>query len=256
MSAVFGEFLDLVERDMKSVSLVSAIDDGVRVTTHCMYPSNGLVRVTLRGGRKTIIASDEGEAVGEALSAGVVLKNPDRLLRPLVRPQGLEVSHGIIHTPQMPISAASLAVLLVANAAKEVAQWLYDHQKIKRDRDFRTLLGDFLRRTFDDRVTPAKIVGASNKAHKFANVVSFPNGHRLIIDPVANDPQSINARVVANLDVRGINDPRIDQRIVYDDDETWSPSDLNLLQVGATVVPFSRAPEVISRVAARFSAWQ
>ena len=98
---------------------------------------------------------------------------------------------------------------------------------------------------------PTRIVGASDKAHKFANVVSFANGNKLIVDAVANDPQSVNSRVVANLDVKSKNDPRIAQRIVYDDEDDWLRADLNLLNVGATVVPFSRAQEVIQRVAER-----
>jgi hypothetical protein len=72
---------------------------------------------------------------------------------------------------------------------------------------------------------------------------------KLIIDPVSNDPSSINARVVANLDVKATGNPNIIQRIVYDDEDDWSAVDLNLLQVGATAVPFSRAGEVIERIA-------
>jgi hypothetical protein len=149
----------------------------------------------------------------------------------------------------MPISAAPLAVLLVANGAKEAAQWLYGHQKLKRDRDFKLLLSRFLRSEFDNRVSETRIVGASDKSHKFANVISFANGQMLIVDAVSNDPQSINSRVVANLDVKTKKDPRISQRIVYDDGQKWSTADLNLLNVGATVVPFSKAQNVIQRVA-------
>lgn len=77
-------------------------------------------------------------------------------------------------------------------------------------------------------------------------------GHdrKLIVDPVSNDASSINARVVANLDVKANEDPNIIQRIVYDDEDDWSPADLNLLQVGAIAVPFSRSGEVIERLAA------
>jgi hypothetical protein len=254
MSKAIDLLVRSVEDGLREISRVEPIADGVRITTQCMYPSNGLIRVTLRGGVDSVIASDEGETVGEALAAGVSLRDPDKILLPIIRHQGLSIRNGIIHTQRMPIDAAPLAILLLANAAKETAQWLYDHQKIKRDRDFRTLLSDFLKKKFDDRVTPAQIVGKSNKPHKFANVIAFPNGSRLIVDAVANDPSSINARVVANLDVRSTNDPSIDQRIVYDDQENWSPSDLNLLQVGATVVPFSRAQEVIERAAQRMVA--
>jgi hypothetical protein len=74
--------------------------------------------------------------------------------------------------------------------------------KIKRTRDFKAVLAEFLKLTFDDRVSHnAIIVGHSNKPHKFANVVLLPNGRRLIVDPAAHDASSINARVVSNLDV-------------------------------------------------------
>jgi hypothetical protein len=152
----------------------------------------------------------------------------------------------------MPLEAAPLAVLLVANASQEVARWLYEHTKIKRSRDFRTLLAEFLKSRFDDRVEHnAVIFGHSNKPHRFANVISFSNGRRLIVDPVTNEPSSINARVVANLDVKATENPAIEQRIVYDDDEHWAPADLNLLQVGASVIPYSRSSDVIERLAAR-----
>jgi hypothetical protein len=239
-----------VERVMRDFLSVDEINDGVRITTHCMYPSNGLVRVFVRGGYDTIMAADDGEAVGEALAAGLVIDNPDKLLRHLFRDQGVAISRGIIHSPQMPLDDAPLAVLQVANAAKEAAHWLYDHVRIKKSLDFRKLLADYLEKTFVDRLAhKRKIIGKSNKPHNFDNVVSFSSGDILIVDPVRNEPSSINARVVANLDVRSLENPRIHQRIIYDDEDDWSASNLNLLQVGATAVPFSRAKEVISRIA-------
>ncbi|MGM4885085.1 hypothetical protein AB7813_08150 [Tardiphaga sp. 20_F10_N6_6] len=249
MTQSLEHIADAIQSGMRDLSEIEVMPDGVRFTTHCMYPSNGLVRVVVRGGVETLFASDEGEAVGEALSAGAVIRNPDQLLRGLVRPQGLEISEGIIRSARMPIEAAPLAILAVANASRDVAQWLYDHHRLKSSRDFRRMLAEFLKNKYEEQVTPATIVGKSNKPHKFANVISFPNGRRLIVDAVANDPSSINARVVAHLDVRSTDDATIDQRIVYDDAERWSPADLNLLQVGAKLIPFSRATDVIQRAA-------
>jgi hypothetical protein len=219
-------------------------------TTHCMYPSNALVQVTIRGGQDTIVASDEGRALGEALSAGISVKDYDRALATLVKEHGLLLKDGVIHTPQMPLEATPLAVLLVANASQEVARWMYDHVKIKRTRDFKAMLAEFLTKRFYDRVSHnAVMVGHSNKPHKFANIISLGNETKLIVDPVANEASSINSRVVANLDVKSLKNPKIIQRIVYDDEDDWSAADLNLLQVGAIAVPFSRAGEVIERLA-------
>jgi hypothetical protein len=216
-----------------------------------MYPSNGLVQVTIRGGPRVVVVSDEGGAVGEAESAGIDLDNrKDGILAHLVAAHGLRVKGGVIFSGEVPMESAPMVVLLVANASKEVAQWLYEHARIKRSRDFRILLSSFLKATFDDRVIrDGKIIGASNKAHKFANVILLGEEKRLIIDPVAKDPNSINARVVANLDVRTAKNPNIIQRIVYDDEEKWLASDLNLIQIGAPVVPFSRSEDVIKRIA-------
>jgi hypothetical protein len=113
------------------------------------------------------------------------------------------------------------------------------------------MLADFLKKIFDDQVSNNSIiVGHSNKPHRFANIISLSNRRKLIVDPVSNEASSINARVVANLDVRATDNPLITQRIVYDDEDNWTPADLNLLQVGAIVVPFSRSSEVIGRIAA------
>jgi hypothetical protein len=245
----------LAERITDSLSRVATIaptSDGVRVTTHCMYPSNGLVQVIVRGGIESVVVSDEGGAVGEALSAGIPVKDYNRTLAHLIKDQGLMIVDGVIRSPRIPINAAPLGILHVANASQEIARWLYDHMKIKRTRDFKAMLADFLKRTFDDKVTHnAIIVGHSNKPHKFANVISLPHGGRLIVDPVAHEASSINARVVANLDVAATKTPFLEQRIVYDDEDDWTPADLNLLNVGAIAVPFSRSPEVIEKIAAR-----
>ena len=152
----------------------------------------------------------------------------------------------------MPIEAAPLAVLLVANGFARCCRAMCSIiRRIKRTRDFRALLTDFLIKKFENRVSHnAVIVGQSNKPHKFANVIDLSERRRLIIDPVSNEGSSINARVVANLDVKAVQDPLIIQRIVYDDEDHWLPADLNLLQVGAPVIAFSRVSEAIERIAA------
>jgi len=247
--APMGEARTVLEASVRSNFPLEEIDGSLRVTTHCLYPSNGLVRVTFRGGVDQMIASDEGEALGEALAAGIELPEPSRILGPFIRSRGLSLRSGVILTGKFPTDAAPVALAHVANTAKEAAYWLYEHGGVKRRRDFRALLAAFLNENFREQVTEAKILGASHKLHKFANVISFANGRRLIIDAVSKDPSSINARLVANFDVRAVKDPTIEQRIVYDDYETWTAADLTLLQMGATVVPFSRSREVVKRLA-------
>jgi hypothetical protein len=251
MSASSENLLTAVKLGLDETATIKLVGDGVTVNTHCMYPSNGLVRVVVRGGADTLVASDEGGAVGEALSAGIAVRDYARTLSALVKDNGLKLSEGVIHTPRMPIAAAPLAIMLVANASQEVARWLYDHTKIKRTRDFRVMLSEFLMKRFDAWVEPtAYLVGHTTKRHKFANVISFPDRRRLIIDPVVHDSSSISTRVLAHLDIHALNDPLLVQRIVYDDEEPWVAADLNMLGMGATPIPFSKSMEVIERLAA------
>jgi hypothetical protein len=140
-------------------------------------------------------------------------------------------------------------MMLVANASKEAADWLFEHTKIKRYRNFKAVVSEFLRSKYDDRVHKETLIGASNKAHKFENLIVLRDGKRLIVDPVIDDAGSINARVVANMDIRLAKYPDLEQRIVYDDSVAWEPENLNLLQAGASVIPFSRAADVIGRLA-------
>lgn len=241
--------IDSVVRRLSAMCGVSGIDNGFRITTHLMYPSNGLVRVYVRGGDRTAMVSDDGEALGEGTAAGVHLKNPDRVLKHFVRDRGLTIQDGILAAPKVDIDAAHVSVVHVANVARDVAHWAYEHGGVRRSIDFKALLARYLETSFREQLSEDRIHGASTKAHKFANVVSFANGKRLIVDPVSNDPGSISSRVLANLDVRESHNPNIIQRIVYDDSEKWSPADLTLLKIGATPVPFSMAKSVIHRVA-------
>jgi hypothetical protein len=253
VASLFGPFppavRTVVDGAMASMFPIEEIDGALRITTPCIYPSSGLVRVTLRGGSTEMIASDEGEALGEALSAGIVLTDAEKLVRHFVKSQGLKMRGGVLHSDIFAPEHAAVAVAHVANGARDLAAWLYSHGGIRRRQDFKKLLSAYLVDRFKEQVTETRLLGLSQKAHKFSTVISFSNGRRFIVDPVVNDPASINARVVANLDIKAKNDPMIEQRIIYDDAQSWTASDIALLQVGAKVVPFSRSKEVIERVA-------
>jgi hypothetical protein len=135
MNLATEKLSELIRSRLCEMTAIKRLDDGLRVTTHCMYPSNGFVQVTVRGGESTVVASDEGGAMGEALAAGIPMKDFNRQLAHRVKDQGLFFKGGTIFTPQMPINAAPLAILLVANASQEIAHYLFEHMKIKRSRE-------------------------------------------------------------------------------------------------------------------------
>ena len=76
------------------------------------------------------------------------------------------------------------------------------------------------------------------------------NGSQLVVDAVSKDANSINARVVANLDVKSAEHPKLIQRIVYDDEEDWRADDLTRLQMSCvTLAAFSKSEQVLRRIA-------
>ena len=155
------------------------------------------------------MATDDGEAVGEALAAGIAPGNADNVLRHLFRDQGIAISRGIIYSPIVPIEDVNLVIVQVANAARDAALWLYSNIRLKKTRDFEKLLSAYLEREFVNRLSHKyKIAGKSSKSHKFNNVIALSDNEILIVDPVLNDASSINSRVVANLDVRALENPQ------------------------------------------------
>ncbi len=241
--------LEVVRKELDAVFTLRETRDGVRVNTHYIYPSNSFVQVVIRGGQTSFYVTDQGGALHEIESAGVEIARADKILRNIVGAHGLRIEKGVIRSDFVDASAIPGAMALVANASRECAEFLFHHARIKVQRDLKKLVGQYLWDTFDDRVSKDQlIVGKSNKPHKFENVVRLEN-RRLIVDAVVYQPTAINAHVIANLDVANAKHPGLEQRIIYDDQEQWRAEDLNMLQIGATVVPFSRAPEVIRRIA-------
>jgi hypothetical protein len=236
------------------VSWPQAIAEGERilVPTHCLYPSNSAVTVVVEGGRHEFLVHDDAGALDELTAAGACFTRIDGLVRQIVRAQGLEISeNGIIHSRIVNTRELAATIVLIANASKEAAHELLSRFKPRMRRNFRAELGQLLELRFPKLVSrDVPIVGASNKPHKFHHAVRLGGERQLLIDAVIHEASSINAAVVANLDVRNLRYPNIEQRIIYDDSEAWAAADLNLLRVGAPAVPFSRAPEVLDRIAA------
>lgn len=232
--------------------VVKEIEDGLRVSTQCLYPSNSSVTLIVRGRGDQYLISDEGGALEELASSGARPALSDRQIRALTKTQGIRVKDGAIFSPIVAPEAVPAAILLIANASQAVAEWGYAHTRFAVSRNFKRDLVIVLERHFNEALkhnTP--IIGESTKSHRFDNVIYLDNDRKLLVDAVMNDPSSINSRVVANMDVRLLNDPAIQQLMVYDDSLPWSSADLRLLRVGTpNVSPFSLAEQQIQRLAA------
>jgi hypothetical protein len=230
--------------------------DFVTVPTHCIYPSNGIVHVYVSGGNSEFKVHDGSGALDELEAGGGNTYDDIYILRNIAKEHGLHAtSTGTIHSPMVSAEQLAGTIALVANASKEAAHALIARYRAIPKRNFREMLaqmvdtersqGRFLEVSFR-----RMIVGASSKSHKFDYDIILPSQKRLLLDSVVPEASSINSVVAANLDVRQAELADTIQRIVYDDTDDWRAEDLNLLGLGATVIPFSKLRPVLDRIAA------
>lgn len=229
-------------------------DGRVLVPTHCLYPSNSSVTVAVGGGIGSFFVNDGWGALEEVSGAGGTFSAADaaHLVRYIVSGYGLSIDNtGLIKAERVTAEELLTTIVLVANASKDAASELLSRFRPRLRRNIKAELARMLEIRFPRHVAKNQvIVGASNKPHRFDNVVRLDGDKQIILDVVTREASSINAALVAHLDVRNANLPNVEQRIIYDDQETWPAADLNLLKIGAPPVPFSRAPEVLERLAA------
>ena len=242
---------EIMER-MAAIYCCIPIENGVTMNTHCLYPSNGMVKVTVFGAGKSYHVTDNGGAIHVAENAGAEIKHPDQAYFKFLSKQGLTIKNGAIFSPEVGLEDIAGAITIVANASKELSESIFNTWKISHARDFKQAVRNLLRQELHANVKEDKISGRSNKPHTFENVVEFMNGSKLLVDAVLKDANSINSRFVANLDVHSKKYPNLQQRIVYDDNEDWQASDLSLLgDSGVLVIPFSKSEAVLREVLAR-----
>ncbi len=236
----------LVQEAMSS--LTQCVDEGNRVAvpTHYLYPSRSSVTVYVTSVHHGMyVVSDNGGAIDTISAHGFDVEDPDKFLLPFCRGDGLHANDGKIITPRLAIGAIPIAVLAVADASAKAAHQGVHNTKPKGRRD---LVGavrhELAQRFHGDRVREGeRFLAASSRQYKFDFRVQLEKKQTLLVDAVLPDPNSINAKVAAHIDVGRLEDKNIIQRIVYDPAANWNSADLNFLQsVSKTIALSSFGP--------------
>lgn len=140
---------------------------------------------------------------------------------------------------------------VVAEASRDAAIMLLKQFKPARVVDFRRELEAVLEAEFRDAMQKkGHLPGATNKIHTFDYVVRTNDNILLALDAVVPDASSINAAVVAHMDIGATKRTDLRQLIVYDGDQDWKASDLALLTLGAPSVAFSHFSGALERLVA------
>jgi hypothetical protein len=214
---------------------------GISVATQALYPSNTSVSLLITGGPSACIVSDEGHAIAEIAAHGFEIQNPESFLRPFAAPRGLRLNGPTIYSPPIDADALPTAISLVSAASSLAAFWAVRTIRPKSRRDLRRELRELLEGYFSrERLKPEyHLAGFSGRTYRFEFMAEIAGARRLIIDGVFPDAQAINGRAIAHIDVAKLNQPEIIQRLVYDDQDNWPASDINLLRMAAELVPLT-----------------
>lgn len=238
---------------IRSWELCARLGEEYLFTTHCQLPNGSLLKLRIRpAGEQMWIVSDGGAALDEAVASGISHPAFTLNVRRAIRSKGLSFVDGRIESPKIDLSSLFVATVVVANATRDVAEALLmvgsDTTELTLSRRTRELLVS----KFHSWVVAKAVTlsGASERLHKFDNALDLPDGRRVLIDIVKHQGNSINSTVVANLDVRRLENPHLIQRIVFDPEANWKPEEIALLGVGATPVALPSLADAINRIAA------
>lgn len=225
--------------------------DCIAVPTHCLRADGAVIRVIIKGGENSFIVHDDGGAMDELADVGGHIPEAITLLRRQFSDQGFRISEaGAITSPAVPLSDLAPTIALIANASKEAGEFLLGRWRPVVARNFRAVLRKLLEAEFPHVSTGFTVAGASTKQHKFDFAIERDGGSVIVLDAVFNDANSIRSAIVRGIDVAKAEAPNVKLRLVYDDDADWSAEDLNLLQLGGSVIAASKAPQILHALAA------
>ena len=230
---------EYVNDALKPFSTYQERHGAVAVTTTCMYPSNALVTVFVRGAMNGAVVSDDGQAIDELTALNRDISDADKFLHRFCNRSGMKSAKGVIFSPRIEWRQLPATVAFVANTSVAAVTAGLHLLKKRPSRNLRKELDHVLLQSFpEDKIKKGfRVVGHSTRAYSF-NAVHV-NSRILIMDPVGPDANSVNSRAIAHFDIGRKKDDTIIQRLIYDDDLRWKAADLNLLQAAAKVVPFS-----------------
>jgi hypothetical protein len=225
--------------------------DTVVVPTFCLYPSNGIVNVYVDGREREFMVHDRGGAI-EELHASVGMEAvPNSFIYGTARRRGVSVARqGSLFVKDVPVESLAAAISAVANASREVAGHLIDYYRLPPRRPLSDEVETILDTRFPSQWRKEEaIIGQSAKRHRFDYIVTMRR-QRLLLDLVKPDASSVNAAVVAHLDVEQASPREFVHRVIYDDREKWPSESLALLRVGAIPLALSAANDALARLAA------
>lgn len=207
---------------------------GQPTLTDVLLPSGALVVAHVEGGvaGDRVSAHDGGAALAEVRQAGFVLtQHVLRAARSAAGRAGLSVEGSVLRSPPEALSDARVAVVVLANGARTVAEAALAAARKKDRLRLRDRVAQQLREIFGDVAIrqEAPLVGSSRAAHRVDWLVRLSDTRQLAIDVPVPDSSSIAATVLRQIDLRRGSIAGLRQAIAFDEDDEWTAAELSQL---------------------------
>lgn len=242
-----------IDAAFRAFPTCSETEDGVRYTTHCLYPSFEPVEVFVRAGASGFVVHDGGGAARAAWRYGrdartveSAIARQAALYKLSVRDESLTAEAAASEWLPSAIMAVANASATAARAATEVAPSL----PLVSEATLRDLVKEII-----SEIVPVASVGTefplrgkSGKRHRFDFVIHERSGALTLIDVVTPHHVSIASRYMAFSDVSGLDGALHGKFAVHD--RPLDPEDVSLLGQFADVVPFRSLKPGLAKVLA------
>jgi hypothetical protein len=231
-----------VEKAIQALTVAEKTNLGIEVTLPVAFGDGELVSVVIERLSDGFLIHDAALSAMRLTTAGVSLtKHVAFRLNEFSRRYRCKFVDGRVTTNASENDVA-LAACLVANAARAVADYVYEIRR-QAEYDFRVVLYDKLRDIVGPRVREAEeIKGESGTRYRIPIILdALLSQPKNFVSPVAN--HSIVARSVAMFfDLKSLY-PGVERDAVYDNEADIRKEDRTLLKsVGTKVFPISEAP--------------
>lgn len=232
---------------LRELSPCTETSEGVRVTTHCVYPSFEPVTVFVARLGEGFCVHDGG---GGERAAWIHGRNRHLISKMLSRSAdryGIRELDSVLIANAANIDWLPAAILSVANASAAAANAAVEESTRTAQRDLDDRVSEILLRA----VKPSSIsrhfpfTGQSGKKHHFSFVIK-EHDHLLLLETVVPHHVSIAAKYVAFADTRFESHEGIERFAVYE--RKLEASDASLLHQVADLVPLVALDPGVKRV--------
>ena len=228
--------LNTIQHSIAQSTEAQMTDRGVRIRTHCLYPSFDPVDVFVVGYAEGAIVHDDGGAAKSSWVHGVSAAK----LKPSAQLFGCETKDGQISQKISSLDWLWAAIAAVANASAHAAQLAVGKSAMTKEDVLITKTKTILDQTAkkDTIKRRLSLPGESGKIHEFELSVRTSTS-LVLIDSVSPHHVSIAAKYMAFSDVKAR--PGLYKYAVYETD--LPQEDKTLLSTVADLIPFHKISE-------------